>query len=1031
MAKNFTYLSLEPGFADQTTTECMEASLESYSDRSKQEETFEVVTRWVNYDLDKRKQVAKDCLKKFELHCLSSDALQKALDDGMKDIPECKTVLEEVIALTNKTMSLQQAFEISQRPENKSSDFAKFAKIYMYKNFIYLSKHPDFLDHTTTECMETFLKIHLINTTPTRTSTRYKHHKEKRYHVSQHETFKIVTSWVNHDLDQRKQVATVYFKKFELHIISTDALQKALDDGMKDIPECKTVLEEVIALINKTMSLQQAFEILQHPEKRLSKFAKSVKKYMEGNVVYLSKQQDFLDQTTTECMDTFLKTYFDKHRITYFDKPRCHEKQDHCEIFEAVTRWVIYDLDQRKQLAMNYLTEFELHTLHSDILQKALDGGMRDIPECKRVLEEVIGIQTKTMSLQKAFEIWQQPDPEVSDRANIGFHLYMGKAHKYMTDNFIYLSKQPDFLDQTTTECMETILATFFVDSTNNRSHYHETFVAVIRWVNHDLENRKELAIDYLEKFKPHKFQSDILQKALDDGMKEIPECKTALEDVLGIQNKTTSLQRAFEITQQPDSEDSDSEDSDSEDSDSEDSDSEDSGMAKYAKEYMEENFTYLSKQPDFLDQTTTECMDLFLKNFFDDHQSYRYHKEKVIIFEAVTRWINHDLDHRKQLAIDYLSEFELHTLQSDILQKALDGGMRDIPECKRALEEVIGIQTKTMSLQKAFEISQQPDPQVSDTAKHAKKYMEENFTYLSKQSDFLDQTTTECMEKFLQIYLDYSYRYHKERHEIFEAVTRWVNHDLDHRKQLAIDYLQKFKLQSYTIPSDILQKALDGGMRDIPECKTILEEAIAMQTKTMSLQKAFEISQRPDDPQVSDIAKHAKKYMEENFTFLSKQPDFLDQTTAECMEKFLKTYLDYRYGYHKEKDEVFEVVTRWINHDLDHRKQLAIDYLEKFKLHTIPSDILQKALDGGMIDIPECKTILEEVIALQTKTMSLQKAFEISQRPDREVSDTAKKYMKENFTCLSKHPDFLDQTTSECMEKFLQTYLQYYKENY
>ncbi|XP_072037944.1 uncharacterized protein [Amphiura filiformis] len=999
---NFIHLSKhDPDFLDQTTTECMETFLQTYFDGSEyysqpdKHRTLEIVTKWVNYNLDQRKHLAVAYLKKFKLHELQSDTLQVALDWGMKYIPECKTALEEVIAMKNKTMSLQQAFEILQCPENELSQFAKFVKKYMEENLTNLSKQPDFLDQTTAECMESVLTSYFDNTGIRNNS--YSYRKEKDHH----KTFEIVTSWVNHDLDQRKQVAVVYLKKFELHLFSSDALQKALDDGMKYIPECKTVLEEAIALINKTMSLQQAFEILQRPENKLSDFAKFIKKYMEENFTYLSKQPDFLDQTKTECMESLVKTCFENtSNTTVYMYYRHRHLKENNHIFEPVTRWVNHDLDHRKQLAINNLKKFKLHKLPSDMLQKALDGGIRHIPECKTILEEAIAIQTKTMSLQRAFEISQRPIQRVSDMAE--------HAQKYIKENFTYLSKQPDFLDQTTTECMENFLQTH-LDYNYSGHKEKDIFEPVTRWVNHDLDHRKQLAIYNLKKFKLHKLPSDMLQKALDGGIRHIPECKTILEEAIAIQTKTMSLQRAFEISQRPIQRVSD--------------------MAEHAQKYIKENFTYLSKQPDFLDQTTTECMENFLQTHLD--YNYRGHKENDETFEAVTRWVNYDLDHRKQLVIDYLEKFKLHMLQADILQKALDGGIRHIPECKTILEEVIAIQTKTMSLQRAFEISQQHISRVSDRAQHVKKYMEENFTYLSKQPDFLDQTTTECMEKFLQTYLDhYNYVYHKEKGDIFETVTRWVNHDLDHRKQIAINYLEKFKLHRYTIPSDTLQKAFDGGLRDIPECKTILEEAIAMQTKTMSLQRAFEISQQPI-PQVSDMAQYAKKYMEENFTYLSKQPDFLDQTTTECMENFLQTHLDYNYRGHKEKDEIFETVTRWVNHDLDHRKQLAINYLEKFKLHryTIPAGILQKAFDGGLRDIPECKTILEEVIAMETKTMSLQRAFVISQQPIAQVSGRAqhaKKYMEENFTYLSKQPDFLDQTTTECMENFLQTHLDY-----
>ena len=54
--------------------------------------------------------------------------------------------------------------------------------------------------------------------------------------------------------------------------------------------------------------------------------------------------------------------------------------------------------------------------------------------------------------------------------------------------------------------------------------------------------------------------------------------------------------------------------------------------------------------------------------------------------------------------------------------------------------------------------------------------------------------------------------------------------------------------------------------MIEVHECKSVLQERMAIKTKTMSLQQAFEISQR-SDPEDSDIAEIAKRYMIINFT--------------------------------------------------------------------------------------------------------------------------------------------------------------------
>ena len=68
---------------------------------------------------------------------------------------------------------------------------------------------------------------------------------------------------------------------------------------------------------------------------------------------------------------------------------------------------------------------------------------------------------------------------------------------------------------------------------------------------------------------------------------------------------------------------------------------------------------------------------------------------------------------------------------------------------------------------------------------------------------------------------------------------------------------------------------------------------------------------------------------------------------------------------------EIFEIVSSWICHDVDQRKQLAIDYIKRFKLGLLPTETLTKALEDGIEDITECRSDLEEVVALQTRSVA------------------------------------------------------------
>ena len=85
-----------------------------------------------------------------------------------------------------------------------------------------------------------------------------------------------------------------------------------------------------------------------------------------------------------------------------------------------------------------------------------------------------------------------------------------------------------------------------------------------------------------------------------------------------------------------------------------------------------------------------------------------------------------------------------------------------------------------------------------------------------------------------------------------------------------------------------------------IQTCTNFLRERLIMQgsrlrthdkLQMLSLQQAFEISQRPE-PELSTVVKLAHKYIFRNLCSLSRQPEFFDQTTRECLEMILKKRL-------------------------------------------------------------------------------------------------------------------------------------------
>ncbi len=75
---------------------------------------------------------------------------------------------------------------------------------------------------------------------------------------------------------------------------------------------------------------------------------------------------------------------------------------------------------------------------------------------------------------------------------------------------------------------------------------------------------------------------------------------------------------------------------------------------------------------------------------------------------------------------------------------------------------------SQTISLQHAFEITQYVEPSLSDVVELAKDYISRNFIFLSKQSEFVVETSTECMTACLEVVprMSTSYLYN-EKNEV------------------------------------------------------------------------------------------------------------------------------------------------------------------------------------------------------------------------------------------------------------------------
>ncbi|XP_072023098.1 uncharacterized protein [Amphiura filiformis] len=156
----------------------------------------------------------------------------------------------------------------------------------------------------------------------------------------------------------------------------------------------------------------------------------------------------------------------------------------------------------------------------------------------------------------------------------------------------------------------------------------------------------------------------------------------------------------------------------------------------------------------------------------------------------------------------------------SDVLNMAcyLDLAPHALQECKRLIACMFN--DKSISMQEAFKISMRPEPELCDITQAANGYIKQNFIDLAEKPAFVDETSHECLDIFLD-----NIKKHKSDKQIFHAITEWLMYDWGARKQHACDMLKKLHLNE--VSTDDMECLLEEDMSDVTECKELLEEAI------------------------------------------------------------------------------------------------------------------------------------------------------------------------------------------------------------
>ena len=134
----------------------------------------------------------------------------------------------------NFTIELEDCFEMWSIASNHDglSDIAEMYRSHMLQNFSKPVKSGSFLGHSSASVMMDFLSDEEIESDD----------------MTEEQILQAALIWLNYDWEQRKVHAADILKKIRLGLVPLDRLKEILGDELRNIPECKDMVEKVVKL---------------------------------------------------------------------------------------------------------------------------------------------------------------------------------------------------------------------------------------------------------------------------------------------------------------------------------------------------------------------------------------------------------------------------------------------------------------------------------------------------------------------------------------------------------------------------------------------------------------------------------------------------------------------------------------------------------------------------------------------------------------------------------------------------------------
>ncbi|XP_072050555.1 kelch-like protein 25 isoform X1 [Amphiura filiformis] len=179
---------------------------------------------------------------------------------------------------------------------------------------------------------------------------------------------------------------------------------------------------------------------------------------------------------------------------------------------------------------------------------------------------------------------------------------------------------------------------------------------------------------------------------------------------------------------------------------------------------------------------------------------------------------------------------------------------------------------------------------------------------------------------------------------------------------------------------------------------------------ENLSIDDCFEVwSISCNHDSLSDVAKLYQEHLVQNFPECGRSEVFLENASADILMEMMDN--DDIETDTCTEEQILQVVIAWLKYDWEQRKVSVVHLLKKARLGLVQVENLKQILGEEVLDVPECKDMVEEVIRLNATKDEADVPL-IESRPDLFASRNT---VTGHLTISTS--DFICQTKSGCYQ--------------